>query len=424
MLDLQFIRENPETVRTACQNKRSKVDLDRLLELDRKRRQAIQQADALKAERNRVSEEIARWKKEKRDAAEKIAAMKQVGDRIKQLDETLRGLEEEIRSILILVPNIPHESVPVGDPSQNKVVKEWGRIPSYDFKVLPHWDIGVSLGLLDFERGSRLSGSNFVAFTGLGARLERALINFMLDLHVQKHGYQEVWVPVVVKREMMFGTGQLPKLEEDMYVCEKDDIFLIPTAEVPVTNLYREEILDGDRLPLCMTAYTPCFRREAGSYGADTRGLVRVHQFDKVEMVKFVKPETSYAELETLLQNAEEVLHLLELPYRVLVLATGDLSFAAAKCYDIEAWAPGIGRWLEVSSCSNFEDFQARRMNIRFRREKGAKAEFVHTLNGSGLALPRTVIAILENYQTDEGTLVVPEPLRKYMGVSVIKQGM
>jgi seryl-tRNA synthetase len=303
-------------------------------------------------------------------------------------------------------------------------VKEWGEIPKFDFKVQPHWDIGPALGLIDFDRGSRLSGSNFVALFGMGARLERGLINFMIDLHVQKHGYREVWVPVVVRREMMFGTGQLPKLEEDMYHCGKDDLFLIPTAEVPVTNLHREEILDGAKLPIRYTAYTPCFRREAGSYGSDTRGLVRVHQFDKVEMVKFVKPETSYDELESLLGNAEEVLQILKIPYRVLCLATGDMSFGAAKCYDIEAWAPGVGRWLEVSSCSNCEDFQSRRMNIRYRPEKSGKSELVHTLNGSGLALPRTVIAILENFQTDEGTVIVPEALRPYMGVSELKPGM
>ena len=421
MLDLQFIRENPEKVRKALLDKRLKADLDRLLQTDKQRRQAIQRADQLKAERNRVSEEIAALKKARQDASDKISAMKKVGDEIKKLDETIRQSEETVREILIQIPNVPQESCPVGDSSANLVVKQWGKIPRFDFKAQPHWDIAVSLGLIDFERGSRLSGSNFVAFTGLGAKLERALINFMIDLHVEKHGYKEVWVPAVVKREMMFGTGQLPKLEEDMYLSEKDDLFLIPTAEVPVTNLHREEILDGGKLPVYYTAYTPCFRREAGSYGADTRGLIRVHQFDKVEMVKFVRPETSYDELETLLQNAEEVLQLLEIPYRVLALATGDMSFAAAKCYDIEAWAPGIDRWLEVSSCSNFEDFQARRMNIRFRREKGGKVEFVHTLNGSGLALPRTVIAILENYQTDEGTLIVPKALRNVMGTDMIK---
>ncbi len=421
MLDLHFIREHPDRVRKALKDRGDQTDLDRLLFLDKERRRVIQETEALKAERNRVSDEIAQWKKAGKDVSEKINAMREVSEKIKGLDESLRAIENEIHSFLIRIPNIPHESVPVGDASANRVIREWGEKPSFDFKPKPHWDIGPELGLIDFDRGSLLSGSNFVTFKGLGAKLVRGLINFMLDLHVNKHGYTEVWVPAVVKREMMFGTGQLPKLEEDMYLVEKDDLFLIPTAEVPVTNLHREEILDAHQLPIYYTAYTPCFRREAGSYGADTRGLIRVHQFDKVEMVKFVLPETSYEEHERLVQNAEEVLQLLEIPYRVVVLATGDLSFSAAKCYDIEAWAPGIGRWLEVSSCSNFEDFQARRMNIRFRRKKGEKPEFVHTLNGSGLALPRTLIALVENFQTDEGTVVIPEALRPYVGVSVLK---
>jgi len=422
MLDIRYIREHSDRVRKAAADKGSTVDIDGFLELDSERRDLIGKADGLKEERNRVSQEIGERKKVGDNASSAIHEMKKVSDNIRILDEQIRIIEEKMREIQIQIPNISHGSVPVGqDYSSNQVVKEWGTSPECDFNVKPHWEIGHDLGLLDFDRGSRLSGSNFVAFKGLGAVLERALINFMIDLHTRKHGYLEVSVPFIVKREMMFGTGQLPKLEEDMYLVEKDDLFLIPTAEVPVTNLHREEIVDGDDLPIKYTAYTPCFRREAGSYGADTRGLIRIHQFDKVEMVKFVRPETSYDELETLLENAEEVLQLLKIPYRVAVLATGDLSFAAAKCYDIEAYAPGIDRWLEVSSCSNFEDFQARRMNIRFRSSKGAKPEFVHTLNGSGLALPRTVIAIMENYQTDEGTVVVPEVLRKYMGIDVIK---
>jgi len=422
MLDMRFIWENLDVVRKAAEQKNVTVDLDLLLKWDKKRREMIQEADGLKEERNRVSEEIARLKKEGKDGSSGIREMKTVSQNIRRLDEEIRKVRDQMREILIRIPNIPHTSVPVGpDSGYNKVIKEWGAVPSHDFEVKPHWQIGPDLGILDFDRGSRLSGSNFVSFIGIGALLERALINFMIDLHVQKHGYREVSVPFLVKREMMFGTGQLPKLEEDMYLVEKDDLFLIPTAEVPVTNLHREEIIDGESLPIKYTTYTPCFRREAGSYGADTRGLIRIHQFDKVEMVKFVKPETSYDELETLLQNAEEVLQLLEIPYRVAVLATGDLSFAAAKCYDIEAYAPGIDKWLEVSSCSNFGDFQARRMNIRFRRAKGAKPEYVHTLNGSGLALPRTVIALIENFQTDEGTIIVPQVLRKYMGVDIIK---
>jgi len=422
MLDLRFIREHPDLVRQAIQDKGERVDFDRLLELDKNRREIIRKADEMKAERNRVSEEIAKLKKDGKDGANAITDMRQVSKEIKDMDGEIRSIEDQIRKLQIHIPNIPHPSVPRGeDVSFNVVAREWGTVPEFDFEPKAHWDMGPALGILDFERGSRLSGSNFVSFKNAGARLERALINFMIDLHVQKHGYTEVSVPFIVKREMMFGTGQIPKLEEDMYHVEKDDLFLIPTAEVPVTNLHREEILTGDQLPICYVAYTPCFRREAGSYGADTRWLMRIHQFDKVEMVKFVEPENSYDDLEKLVQNAEEVLQLLEIPYRVVLLATGDLSFAAAKCYDLEAYAPGIDKWLEVSSCSNFEDFQARRMGIRFRKDRGSKAEFVHTLNGSGLALPRTVIAIIENYQTDEGTIVVPEVLREYMGLSVIK---
>ncbi|MGQ9560470.1 MAG: serine--tRNA ligase [Candidatus Oleimicrobiaceae bacterium] len=421
MLDLKFIRENEELVRQAIANKREDVDLDRLLVLDERRRALLADVEALKAQRNKVSETIAAMKKRGEDASALIQEMGQVAERIKQLDAQLDEVEKAIYEVQIRIPNVPHPSVPVGDESANVVIKHWGTVETFDFQPKTHWEIGEALGILDLAGGAKVAGAFFVNFRGLGAKLERALINFMLDLHVQKHGYTEVFPPFVTKRESMFGTGQIPKLEKDMYRVEEDDLFLIPTAEVPVTNLHRDEILDGDTLPLYYTAYTPCFRREAGSYGRDTRGLVRIHQFDKVEMVKFVKPETSYDELESLLANAEEVLQLLNLPYRVKVLATGDLSFAAAKCYDIEVWAAGIGKWLEVSSCSNFEAFQARRANIRFRRSKGAKPEYVHTLNGSGLALPRTVIAILENYQTDEGTVVVPEVLRPYMGVDVLR---
>ena len=422
MLDLRFIRENPELIREAIEAKNGRVDLDRLLALDEERRALIKNADKMKETRNRVSEEIARLKKEGKDGDKAIQEMRDVSQEIKRLDEEIREVENKIHDIMIWIPNVPHESVPRGpDPSFNQIVREWGDKPDFDFKSKPHWDLGTALGLLDFERGSRLSGAHFVSYIGVGAKLQRALIHFMIDLHVEKHGYTEVSVPFIVKREMMFGTTQLPKLEEDMYLVEKDDLFLIPTAEVPVTNLHREEMLSGDDLPISYTAYTPCFRREAGSYGADTRGLMRIHQFDKVEMVKFVKPETSYDELERMLNDAEEVLQLLELPYRVAMLATGDLSFGAAKCYDLEVYTAGIDRWLEVSSCSNYEDFGARRMNTRFRRERGSKPEYIHTLNGSGLALPRTVIAIIENYQTDEGTIVVPEVLREYLGMHIIK---
>ena len=421
MLDLKFIRENVDVVREAIKNKREKADVDALINLDVERREIIGKVEASRAEQNRVTNQIADMKKNKQDATDIIAEMKNLSADIKALNDRLREVEKEIHDIQIWIPNIPHPSCPVGGEDQNELVRTWGEIPELDFKPLPHHEIAEKLNIIDFARASRISGSFFVGYRGLGAKLERALINFMIDLHVEKHGYTEVSTPFVTKRDAMFGTGQLPKLEEDMYHITNDDLFLIPTAEVPVTNLHREEVISGDNLPIYYTAYTPCFRREAGAYGKDTRGLMRIHQFDKVEMVKFVKPETSYEELELLLQNAEEVLQLLELPYRVLTLATGDLSFAAAKCYDIEVWAQGLEKWLEVSSCSNFQDFQARRANIRMRRQKGEKLEYVHTLNGSGLALPRTVIAILENYQTDEGTVIVPKVLRKYLGVDVIK---
>ncbi|MDZ7376021.1 MAG: serine--tRNA ligase [candidate division KSB1 bacterium] len=422
MLDIKFIRNNVDRVKQAIQLKNDHADIDRLLQLDGERRQILTEVEALKHERNQVSEEIGRLKQQRQDASHLISQMKSVADRIKQMDDRVKTLDQQIYDILIRIPNIPHESVPIGqDASANLEVKRWGELPPKDFKAKPHWEIGEKLGIIDFAGGSRVAGSFFINYKGLGARLQRALIHFMLDLHIKKHGYTEVYPPFLVNRESMFGTGQLPKLEDDMYVTSQDDLFLIPTAEVPVTNLLRDQILRGEDLPIYYTAYTPCFRREAGTYGKDTRGLVRVHQFDKVEMVKFVTPESSYDELEKLLQNAEEVLQLLELPYRVMALSTGDLSFAAAKCYDIEVWADGLGKWLEVSSCSNFEDFQARRANIRFNRDANAKPEYVHTLNGSGLALPRTVIAILENYQTDEGTVIVPRVLREFMGTDIIK---
>ncbi|MBN1780877.1 serine--tRNA ligase [bacterium] len=421
MLDLKFIRENTEQVRAGLKAKNSKVDLDQLIDLDRQRRELIQKTDDLKAVRNKASDDIARLKKEKADATREIEQMKKVSSDIKEMDETLRRIETDIHEVLIWVPNLPHESVPVGpDASFNRQVDEWGAIPEFDFEPKTHLDLGDFLGILELDKAAVLSGSNFAAFRGAGARLVRGLINFMIDVHVKKHGYEEVWVPFVVRPEIMFGTSQLPKMEEDMYKIEADELFLIPTAEVPVTNLHREEILDGDRLPIMYTAYTPCYRREAGSYGADTRGLMRLHQFDKVEMVQFVKPEDSYDALERLRGHAEEILQLLSLPYRVLSLASGDMSFGAAKCYDLEVWAAGLGRWLEVSSCSNYEAFQARRMNLRFRREKGGRPEYVHTLNGSGLALPRTLIAIYENYQTADGRIRIPDALKDYVGLDVI----
>lgn len=422
MLDLKFIRENTNLVKQAVQNKREKVDIDKLIALDSQRRELLQKVEKLKQERNTASQAIAKLKKEGKSADADIANMQQVANEIKNLDSEVKEVESAAEEVQQWIPNMPHPSTPVGVGEQDNVeVKKWGRLPEMDFQLKPHWELAEKLGIIDFARGAKVSGAFFVNYVGLGAKLERSLINFMLDLHVEKHGYTEVFPPFLVNRTTMFATGQLPKLEEDMYHTQVDDLFLIPTAEVPVTNLHRDENLEERDLPIKYTAYTPCFRREAGSYGKDTRGLVRIHQFDKVEMVKFVKPGTSYDELETLLAEAEDVLQLLELPYRVIELCTADLSFAAAKCYDIEVWAAGAQKWLEVSSCSTFETFQARRANIRYRNESTGKLEFVHTLNGSGLALPRTVIAILENYQTDEGTVMVPEVLRRYFGRDVIK---
>jgi seryl-tRNA synthetase len=423
MLDLKFIRENVDKVKEAIRNKGEKTDLDLLLSLDEKRRSLLSQADELKHQKNVVSDKIALMKKQKEDPGGEIENMRKVADQIDILDKELNELEEKIAELLLTVPNIPHPTVPVGsDENANVVIRIWGEPPQFDFEPRPHWELGQILGILDLPKAAKVTGSGFLVLTGKGARLQRALINFMLDLHSKKQNYTEVLPPFMANRAAMIGTGQLPKLEEDMYLCEKDDLFLIPTAEVPLTNLHREEILKEEDLPIYYTAYSACFRREAGAYGKDTRGMIRVHQFDKVEMVKFVKPESSYDELEGLLKDAEEVLQLLNLPYRVRVLCTGDLSFASAKCYDIEAWASGVGNYLEVSSCSNFEDFQARRMGLRFRPKGGGKLQYVHTLNGSGIALPRTMIALLENYQTEKGTVIIPEVLRPYMdGMEEIK---
>lgn len=422
MLDPKFIRSNVELVRSAILNKGEHVELDAYISLDEKRLKILKEVDALKTERNRVSREIAEEKRRGLDSSEKVFRMREVSDRIKELDDDLRRVEKDLHRILMMIPNVPHPSVPIGrGPEDNVTVRTWGEKPTFDFEPLPHWDIGEALDIIDFRRGSSVAGSNFIVFKGSGAKLVRALITFMLDMHTTKHGYKEIWPPALSNRKAMTGTGQLPKLEEDMYRCEIDDLFLIPTAEVPLTNLHGDEILDGAKLPIYYTAYTPCFRREAGSYGKDTRGLNRVHQFDKVELVKFVVPETSYSELESLVADAEDVLMALGLHYRVNLLCTGELSFAAAKCYDIDAWSPGQQRWLEVSSCSNFEDFQARRASIRYRPAQGEKARFVHTLNGSGVALPRTIIAILETYQTKDGRVKVPPVLVPYMGMEYIE---
>jgi seryl-tRNA synthetase len=416
MLDLKIVRAEPERVRKAIADKGESADLDLILGLDEKRRAILGEVEQMKAERNRASEEIARRKRSGEDATEILSAMKTVSEEIQRRDEQLRLIDAELEKSLLWLPNIPHESVPVGrDASSNVEVRRWGILRPAGNGTAPHWQIGSELGLFDLERAAKLSGSGFILLTGMGARLERALVQMMLDLHIERHGYREISPPFLVRPEILQGTGQLPKLAEDMYRCADDDLYLIPTAEVPVTNLYREEILDAREIPKRLVAYSACFRREAGAAGRDTRGLIRVHQFDKVEMVKFVAPATSYDELESLVTDAEEVLQALELPYRVIALCTGDLSFSAAKCYDLEVWAPAEGRWLEVSSCSNFESFQARRMGIRFRNEQG-RVEFVHTLNGSGLALPRTVAALLEHHQTPQGTVRIPAALRPYMG--------
>jgi len=418
MLDIKFIRENQNLVKQSLENRNLKLDLDNVIKLDDDRRTILSKLEVLRAKRNQANDEISALLQQKKDAKEKINSMKAVSGEISQFEAQLKELEPQLDKILLTIPNIPHSSVPVGGPAKNTIVRSWGEPRKFNFKPQTHIDLAQNLDIIDFNRAAKITGSNFILYKGLGARLERGLINFMLDLHTQKHGYTEVFPPFLVNRASMCGTGQLPKLEEDMYRLKDDDLFLIPTAEVPLTNIFRDEILDGEKLPIYYTAYTACFRREAGTYGKDTRGLVRVHQFDKVEMVKFVKPETSYDELERLVKDAEEVLQLLELPYRVAVLATQDLSFAASKCYDLEVYAPGLDKWLEVSSCSNFESFQARRAGIRFRRktEDGKqKTEFVHTLNGSGIALARTVAAILENYQQEDGTILVPKALRGYL---------
>lgn len=422
MLDLKFIRSNPEAVREGLRLKRVDAPLDELLELDERRRKNLFAVEQLKAERNENSKAVAECKKTGQDASGLIERTRVIGQEIKALDEELAQIEARIQEILLAIPNIPHPSVPEGDSSDDNVeVSRWGEPRDFPFEPLAHWDLGVNLDILDFERAVKISGSRFVVNKGLGARLERALINLMLDLHTSKHGYREVFPPVLINSASMTGTGQLPKFAADMFKCENYDLYLAPTAEVPVTNLYRDEILDADQLPIYHCAYTPCFRAEAGAAGRDTRGLIRVHQFNKVELVKFVLPETSFDELEKLVADAEAVLQLLKLPYRKVLICTGDMGFSNAKQYDLEVWMPSYGRYVEISSCSNFTDYQARRANIRFRREAGAKPEYVHTLNGSGLAVGRTAAAIIENYQQADGSIEVPEALRPYMGTDFIK---
>jgi seryl-tRNA synthetase len=416
MHDPKFLRQHRDKVEAGVALKGMTVDLARFYAIEERRLAVLHETEQLKARRNAASEEIAVRKKRGEDATAEIAAMREVGDRIKTLDAELKTLEEESDALASWIPNLPHPSVPPGSgPDQNQLVRTWGEPPTLDFEPQPHWEIATRLGLLDFDRAAKIAGSGFLLFTGRGARLERALINFMLDFHTTRHGYTEVSPPHVVRRASLFGTGQLPKLEGDMYLIGEDDLFLNPTAEVPVTNIYREEILEPGVLPRYLTAYCASYRREAGTYGKETRGMVRVHQFDKVELVKIVPPETGYDEHEKLARDVSDIFEALELPYRVQLLCSGDMSFAAAKCYDFEVWSPGTGAWLECSSCSIFEDFQARRMGMRFRRAAGAKAEFPHTLNASGVALPRTYAALLENHQTAGGGVRIPKALRPYL---------
>ena len=417
MLDIKYLRQNIDFVSGKMRERGQEMNLERFITLDAGRREIILEVEGLRGERNTVSKQIGEKKKNREDAADIIARMGLVSVRIKELDEALKKTDEDLDAILMTIPNLPHESVVCGKGAEdNPVVRVWGEKPQFSFKPRPHWEIGESLNILDFARGAKITGARFTLYRGFGARLERALINFMLDLHTGEHGYTEVLPPFMVNRESMTGTGQLPKFEEDLFRVDKVDYFLIPTAEVPVTNIHRDEILGEKELPIYYVAYTPCFRAEAGSYGKDTRGLIRQHQFNKVELVKFAKPESSYEEMEKLTLNAEEVLKRLKIPYRVVSLCTADLGFSSAKTYDLEAWLPGQDAYREISSCSNFEEFQARRASIRFRRDESGKVEFVHTLNGSGLAVGRTLVAVLENYQQADGGVVIPEALRPYMG--------
>jgi seryl-tRNA synthetase len=417
VLDLKFVREHWEEVKERIGRRGQAIDWDAFARLDSERREILQETESLRAQRNQASELIAEQKRKREEASSKIAQMKEVSSRIKELESRLNAIEENLRGLLLVIPNIPHESVVFGrEGADNPEVRRWGKIPEFSFPSRPHWEIGETLNILDFDRGAKITGARFTLYKGAGARMERALINFMLDLHTEAHGYLEVLPPFLVNRKTMTGTGQLPKFEEDLFKLADPDYFLIPTAEVPVTNIHQDEILDEEDLPLYYAAYTPCFRKEAGSYGKDTRGLIRQHQFNKVELVKFTTPETSYDELEKLTGDAEEVLKRLGIPFRTVMLCTGDLGFSAAKTYDLEAWLPGQDVYREISSCSNFEAFQARRANIRYRPRGKKGTEFVHTLNGSGLAIGRTLVAILENYQQEDGSVRVPEALWPYMG--------
>ena len=417
MLDIKRIKQNPEEVKELLAKRHGNFPIDELLALDEKRRKVLIQVEEMKARQNAVSKEIPRLKKEGKDATETLNEMKELSNQVRKLDVEVKAMDEEIKNLLLEIPNTPNKDVVEGKSDEDNVeIRKYGEPRNFGFEPKPHWDAGTDLGILDFERASKLTGTRFALFKGLGSKLERAIISFMLELHTTEHGYTEMWTPFMVNRDSMIGTGQLPKFEEDMFHLPGKDYFLIPTAEVPLTNIHRDEILDEKDLPVYYTGYTPCFRQEAGSAGRDTRGLIRNHQFDKVELVKLTKPEDSYDELEKLTANAEEVLKRLNIPYRVVMLSTGDLGFSSAKTYDIEVWMPSYNRYVEISSCSNFEDFQARRANLRYRREDNKKLEYVHTLNGSGLAVGRTFAAILENCQEEDGSITIPEVLRPYLG--------
>lgn len=422
MLDLKYVRDHRDEIREKIEQRGVLVDWESFFKLDASRRELLKEVESLRYQKNTVSDTIAQLKREEKDASQEIENMRTLSQRIKELDIQLQDKEASLKELMLNVPNIPHSSVAVGKSSEdNPEIRRWGEMPQFPFKVKPHWEIGENLRILDFDRGAKITGARFTLYCGLGARIERALINFMLDLHTKEHRYLEVLPPFIVNKESMTGTGQLPKFEEDLFKLDGLDYYLVPTAEVPVTNIHQNEIIPADSLPIYYAACTPCFRKEAGSYGKETRGLIRQHQFNKVELVKFTTPETSYDELEKLLLDAEEVLKRLNLPYRVVSLCTGDLGFSAAKTYDIEVWLPGQEDFREISSCSNFEDFQARRANIRYKTGVKEKSEYVHTLNGSGLAVGRTVVAILENYQQGDGTVIIPEVLRPYMdGITAI----
>lgn len=416
MLDIRAIRSNPEEIKRKLRRRGQEFRIDDILKLDEERRQVIFEVEELKSKKNKVSEEVAKLKKAKQDAEAMVLEMREVSEKIKEMDDRVKALDEEITGILMTIPNTPYDGIPDGNSeADNLEIRKYGEPTKFEYDPKAHWDIGVDLNILDFETAGKVTGARFTFYKGLGAKLERALINFMLDTHSEK-GYTEIFPPFMVHRRSMMGTGQLPKFEEDAFKVQNTEYFLVPTAEVPITNMYREQILEGKMLPIKHTAYTACFRAEAGSAGRDTRGLIRQHQFNKVELVKFVDPEKSYEELEQLTEDAESILKLLKLPYRVVCLCASDLGFSSAKTYDIEVWMPSYGRYVEISSCSNFEDFQARRADIKFRPEVKEKPRFIHTLNGSGLAVGRTVAAILENFQQGDGSVVIPEALRPYMG--------